>query len=295
MKLSVEQLLTPWSYATLRDVFAEELELEQRGTLDPDRRRTVELEYVMRNCETRWCESRMALLRDHHGRVTGAVGSTRDVSERKRFERELSEIASRQQQKMGQELHDGLGQELLGLRLMATSLAKSLQAQELTEAESARELTEALTEAQESVRALIRGIRPVEVDARGLMTGLAELADRTEQLAGIPCIFDCHRPTHLENNHTATQLFYIAKEAVGNAIRHARAEHIQIGLTRDDHQLQLWIRDDGKGIASELDQIAGMGIRIMRHRAAVIGAALTIEPANGGGTLVTCFVPLGRL
>jgi signal transduction histidine kinase len=100
-----------------------------------------------------------------------------NMAERKRSERELSEIAARQQQKMGQELHDGLGQQLLGLRLMAASLTKLLEGKGLPEAESARELADALMGAQGSVRALIKGIRPVEVDARGLMTGLAELAD----------------------------------------------------------------------------------------------------------------------
>jgi signal transduction histidine kinase len=218
-----------------------------------------------------------------------------NMADRKRSERELSEIAARQQQKMGQELHDGLGQQLLGLRLMASSLTKLLEARELPEAESARELADGLMGAQQNVRALIKGIRPVEVDAHGLMTGLADLADRTEQLAGVPCVFHCSRPADLENNHTATQLFYIAAEAVGNAVRHARAEHIEISLTRNDQRLQLWIRDDGCGLAGDLEQIAGMGMRIMRHRAAMISAVLTIESAREGGTLVTCVVPVGSL
>ncbi len=218
-----------------------------------------------------------------------------NMAERKRSERELSEIAARQQQKMGQELHDGLGQQLLGLRLMAASLTKLLEGRGLPEAESARELADALMGAQDSVRALIKGIRPVEVDARGLMTGLAELADRTEQLAGIPCVFHCAQPAHLDNNHTATQLFYMATEAVGNAVRHAQAQHIEIGLARDDQRLELWVRDDGRGISGEVEEIVGMGMRIMRHRAAVISAVLTIEPAPEGGTLVTCVVPAGSL
>ncbi len=115
-----------------------------------------------------------------------------NIADRKRSERELSEIAARQQQKMGQELHDGLGQQLLGLRLMASSLAKQLEARELPEAESACELADGLIGAQQNVRALIKGIRPVEVDARGLMAGLADLAERTEQLAGVPCSFPLH-------------------------------------------------------------------------------------------------------
>ena len=165
-----------------------------------------------------------------------------------------------------------------GLRLMAAGLAKALEHHSRPEAESARELVEGLTGAQQSVRALIRGIRPVEVDAHGLMAGLAELAERTEQLSGVSCVFRCREPTGLENNHTATQLFYIASEAVGNAVRHARPRHIEIGLARNNHHLQLWVRDDGCGLAGPVDQMAGMGMRIMRHRASVVGATLTDHP-----------------
>jgi len=211
--------------------------------------------------------------------------------ERNRSERELSEVAARQQQSMGQELHDGLGQQLLGLRLMAAGLVKALEHHARPEAESARELVEGLTGAQQCVRALIRGFRPVEVDAHGLMAGLAELAERTEQLSGVPCGFCCRQPTGLESNHTATQLFYIASEAVGNAVRHARPQHIEIGLARNDHHLQLWVRDDGCGISEPVDQMAGMGIRIMRHRASVLGATLTLTPVPAGGTLVSCSIP----
>jgi signal transduction histidine kinase len=217
------------------------------------------------------------------------------IAERSRTERELSEVAARQQQTMGQELHDGLGQQLLGLRLMSAGLAKALENQGHSEAESARELVEGLTGAQQSVRALIRGIRPVEVDAHGLMAGLAELAERTEQLSGVPCVFRCRQPTGLECNHTATQLFFIASEAVANAVRHARPQHIEIGLARNDHHLQLWVRDDGCGLAGPVDQVAGMGIRIMRHRASVLDAKLNITPVPGGGTLVSCTVPMENL
>jgi signal transduction histidine kinase len=217
------------------------------------------------------------------------------IARRKDSERELMEVGARQQRQMGQELHDGLGQQLLGLRLMADSLAKRLAVQGRAEAQAARELADALLGAQHSVRALIKGIRPVEVDARGLMTGLADLAEHTERVAGVPCLFHCDQPADVNNNHTATQLFYIVQEAVGNAVRHAQPQHIEIGLSGNDQQLELWVRDDGQGIAGDMEQTAGMGLRIMQHRAAVIGAELSIHAAPTGGTLVTCVVPYTRV
>jgi len=126
MRLTTKKLLTPVSYVALSDAFAEELAVERNGA-DPQRQRTLELEHVMRDGGRRWCELTMRFQRDEAGQIVGVFGSTRDISERKTFERELSEITTRQQQGMGRELHDGLGQQLLGLRLMAGSLQNSLR------------------------------------------------------------------------------------------------------------------------------------------------------------------------
>jgi PAS domain S-box-containing protein len=220
------------------------------------------------------------------------AGIFRDITERKQFERELSEITTREQQTIGRELHDGLGQQLLGLRLMARGLQESLDAKGLPEAESADELARALDDAQSNIRALIKGIQPVEVDAAGLMAALSDLANSTEQLAHIHCAFDSDRVIHLEDSHTATQLFYIAQEATRNAVKHADAKQITIGLGQDDRQLRLCVRDDGVGMPPGPDRSVGVGLRIMQYRAGILGAALTIENTNCGGTLVTCILPL---
>lgn len=237
-------------------------------------------------------ESRVAQRTDELAATTRRLEES--IERRKHSERELLEVAARQQRQMGQELHDGLGQQLLGLRLMADSLARRLATQGSADAPAARDLADALMGAQRSVRALIKGIRPVEVDARGLMTGLADLAEHTERVAGIPCLFHCDQPAELNDNHTATQLFYIVQEAVGNAVRHAQAQHIEIGISGTPRHLTLWVRDDGQGFVGDLEATAGMGWRIMQHRASVIGAELTIRAAPGGGTLITCVVPGAR-
>jgi PAS domain S-box-containing protein len=295
MRLRPKELLTPASYAILKNTLIQELAIEQTGKGDPARQQTLELEHIIRGGKRRWCEITVKFLRDETERIIGIVGSTRDITERKRFERELSEITTHQQQRMGQELHDGLGQQLLGLRLMTTGLQESLDAKGLPEAESASELATALDDAQNSIRALIKGIRPVEVDGAGLMAALADLANSTQQLADVICTFKCDELVHLEDNHTATQLFHIAQEAVRNAVKHASAEYVTIGLRQEDRQLRLWVHDDGIGMPPEPDKNAGMGLRILRYRVGIIGAALTIESAEVGGTLVTCILPLEQI
>jgi signal transduction histidine kinase len=178
---------------------------------------------------------------------------------------------------------------------MARSLQKTLENKNATEAEVAGELVQVVKDAHDHVRAMIKGVRPVDVQAGGLLAALTDLAAATERLAGLPCDFECRQLFALEDDHAATQLFYIAQEAVRNSVKHARAKHITIGFGREDRRLRLWVHDDGRGLPAGSDRTDGMGFRIVRYRAALIGATLAIEPAHGGGTLVTCTLPLEQL
>lgn len=295
MKLHPQNLLSPASFLTLRDALAEELMIEATGSGDPLRRRILELEHITKHGTRCWCEIAMKFLRDEDHRIIGVEGVTRDITTRKNLDKLVSEATVEQQQQIGRQLHDDLGQQLLGAGLMAKSLQRSLEARAIPEARTAADLVAAMTRAQDCVRAVLKGIRPVEVDAGGLMASLCDLAAGTEQLSGVPCKFECKRAVPVEDNHTATQLYHIAQEAVRNAVRHGRASQITLGLTCDDGHLRLWIRDNGKGIAGDPGHLTGMGLRIMRHRASVVHAGLAIESAEGRGTLVVCTLPIEQL
>jgi len=135
------------------------------------------------------------------------------------------------------------------------------------------------------------GLVAVEVDAEGLMSALSDLADRIGASNELDCPFECREPVQVENNQTATHLYRIAQEAVANAIRHAQARRIVIQLTQEGDQVRLEIRDDGPGVWQPEEQSgAGMGLRIMRNRAELIGAQLQIESREGCGTRVVCTV-----
>ena len=125
----------------------------------------------------------MTFLRGEKDQIAGIVGSTRDISLRKDLEREVSAAVVQEQQRIGQELHDRLGQELLGLGLMARSLEKTLGTKALPEAESAGGLVQVAKDAYDHVRAMIKGVRPVEVDATGLMAALTDLANSKQHAA----------------------------------------------------------------------------------------------------------------
>jgi two-component system CheB/CheR fusion protein len=218
------------------------------------------------------------------------TGIHRDLTERKRLEREVVEAASQEQRRIGQDLHDTVAQELTALNLLARDLAEDLRTDPAHAARLVGQMGRGLQRSQDELRAVLRGLLPVAVDSEGLMAALADLCDRTRQEGKVACTFDCPAPVAVADNLTATHLYLIAQEAVHNAVKHARARQVRIRLT-DEERLALSVQDDGTGMPAAPTENQGLGLRIMRNRAAIIGAALTIGPARPTGTVVTCALP----
>ncbi|MHC4398343.1 MAG: PAS domain-containing sensor histidine kinase [Planctomycetota bacterium] len=234
-------------------------------------------------------------LMDGRGGVVGLLAIGQDITDRTALEKEIDEAGTKEQQRIGQELHDGLGQELTGIGYLAQTLFSDLDDRDAPEAETANKLADCIQHALGQVRAISRGMVPVGIDAHGLISALEQLAADTQKHCGVACRFDCPQPVPVKDTATATQLFRIVQEAVNNAVKHARARSIRIEVTPDRGQIEFCVRDDGVGIGEDLDRLTGMGLRIMQHRATMVGAILSALPAEGGGTLVVCTVPRGCL
>jgi signal transduction histidine kinase len=215
------------------------------------------------------------------------TGIHRDLTVRKQLERDIVEVASQQQQRIGQDLHDSVAQELTALNLLVRDLAETLPSDPALAAKLVERLGQGLRRSQQELRAVLRGLLPVAVDAAGLMAALADLADRTQQEGKVICTFDCPEPVSLADNLTATHLFLIAQEAVHNALKHGQPRSISISL-ESNHLLILRVQCDGRGMATQPLAKEGLGLRIMHNRASIIGAQLTIEPAQPSGVRVTC-------
>lgn len=229
------------------------------------------------------------------GEVVGASAIARDITEHKALQREVLEIAALEQRRIGQDLHDGIGQELTGLTMMTQRLAGELAAGDLPQAQSALKIHSRLEQALGHVRSLSKGLVPVEVDAEGLMLALSELAARTSEAHGVSCTFEYLRPVAIADNVTAMHLYRMTQEAVTNAVRHGRPRKIVIRLGSEGKLVTLRVIDDGKGFDVAASNIAGTGLRIMRYRADLIGAHLEITAARPQGTIVACSVsPRGQ-
>jgi len=216
------------------------------------------------------------------------AGLLRDISRRKELEREVVEIASLEQRRIGDDLHDSVSQELTALNMLAGDLAETLRSDPSNASPLVERLVQGLQRGQQELRAVMRGLLPVSVDAEGLMAALSDLANRTRLNDKVMCVFDCPEPVLVEDNLIATHVYLIAQEAVRNAVKHARCQNIHISV-ESDHLLVLRVEDDGIGIpAQPAAKHGGLGLRIMRNRAAIIRATLTIEPMEPVGTVVTC-------
>jgi signal transduction histidine kinase len=212
-------------------------------------------------------------------------------AEHRRLEREIIDISERERHSIGADLHDNLGQQLTALELMCT-LAKGDASSHRELAERLDTMSRMLREAVAQTRFLARGLVPVGAEPDALQLGLAELAERTDTLGKLRCTFECPQPVALPDPFIAGHLYRIAQEAVNNGCKHARARHIVIRLEETSGRLQLSVRDDGHGLPSaRAERADGIGLRVMRHRANVIGARLAVDSPRGGGVAVRCSLP----
>jgi PAS domain S-box-containing protein len=233
-------------------------------------------------------------LRAADGHVEYIIATGNDVTERKRLEAALLDISGREQRRIGQDLHDGLGQHLTGTAFMSKVLQQRLEERALPEAADADKIVRLVNEAIEKTRELSRGLVPVVSGADGLMVSLQRFALEVEDLFAVSCRFVCDAPVPLDDVATATHLFHIVQEAVTNATKHGRAPHIVIGLTVQGETGRLTIEDDGIGIGNVQPGQSGMGLHIMRYRANMIGGTFGVKEAASvlNGTIVECRFPM---
>ncbi|WP_422923967.1 ATP-binding protein [Singulisphaera sp. PoT] len=229
-------------------------------------------------------------IRNSLSRVVGVSMVARGVDGRKRLDGKILEAADPERARIGQDLHDDIGQELTALALIAESPARQCEGSSPATVELVSKLTGAIERSHKKLREFPRGFVPAGVGPEGLMAALGDLAMRITNQARVPCTFACEGTVLVEHGVAATQLYRIVQEAVTNALKHGRARHIRIGLEGGDGLVTLRIQDDGIGFGAEAStpREAGIGLEIMRRRARLIDATLDIGPAVGGGTLVVC-------
>jgi signal transduction histidine kinase len=217
---------------------------------------------------------------------------TAEIAERERLEKVLLELSERERGNIGRELHDNLGQHLTGTAFAGQVLGEKLQALGMAEQADAWKIVALIEEGIEKTRHLAKGLLLDEIQRDGLVDALRELARDAGQLR-VACEFQLEGECHVAESAAALHLLRIAQEAVRNGVRHGKAQHVDITLVCRTDQLELRVEDDGHGLPPPGTRGAGLGLRIMAHRAQIIGGEFLIEASAAGGTIVRCRLPDG--
>lgn len=222
-----------------------------------------------------------------------AAKAQMDALERTRqLEQEIVRASEREQMRIGQDLHDGVCQNLAAIDCATECLRSDLEANGISHAATARVIQKLLKETIVDARNLARGIFPVHMDAEGLSAALNDLVSTTIQLRQAPITFEASDNIQIKDPATAMHLYRIVQEALSNAMRHADASNVAVCLVRNGCSLTITVFDDGCGFSSSEPSSEGMGLRTMRYRANLIGAKLTLDTRPSGGTLVSCTIPV---
>ena len=219
------------------------------------------------------------------------MACVRDLTDHRRLEREILEISHREQERIGQDLHDSLGQHLTGISFLSKALQNRLGERGLAEAEQAQEIALLVVQTLAHTRNIARGLIPMELEQSGRLLGaLSELVMNTEKLFRVVCKLEMAPSTDFANTRISTELFRITQEAISNAVRHGKARKVVVRFDRTEGQARLLIQDDGAGLPAHRTG-DGLGLRIMNFRAHRIGGRVEVTPSQTGGTRVCCEFP----
>ncbi len=219
------------------------------------------------------------------------TGIVSDISQQQELEQELLQSSEHERRRIGQDLHDGLGQMLTGIGMMTRQLAKSLEKEDHQQAEKAREISKFVKESDEYARQLSRGLMPVDIDSRGLATAFNRLVENAGKMFQVECVFQEKNTPVFEDSNTVEQVYRIGQEGVSNAVKHGQATRVDLILDANEEYVTLEVRDNGIGFPKSWREHAGMGMKIMQFRARLVGGSLEVFDGKNGGSILRCTIP----
>jgi two-component system, LuxR family, sensor kinase FixL len=211
------------------------------------------------------------------------------VAEKKQLEQELLHVIELEQKRIGQDLHDSLGQQLLAISFLCNVLKKKLAAGTMPDASEAAHIEDLLGEAKQNVRKLTRGLYAGDLETRGLGACLKDMTEHMQEMSSLACAFEGDATLMVPDRAQSENLFRMAQEALNNAIKHSFAKKIVVSLHVQDQKLTLTVRDDGIGFSQAKTQEKGLGMRSMLYRANAIGGFFQMD-SSPEGTVVRCTV-----
>jgi PAS domain S-box-containing protein len=214
-----------------------------------------------------------------------------DITETRQMEREMMNIVGDERRRIGQDLHDDLGQTLTGVAFLVQTLRQEAGCFSADAEQAAVKIGNLVRKAIMKVRTISKMLSPVEMESRGFITAVEEMVDNIQEVFLISCEVFYVGDVEVHDNNVASNLYYIAREAINNSIKHGNADEIRIVFEKKGNALVMSISDNGHGIPDDRPQ-GGIGLKTIEYRARIIGAVTRISGAEGGGTSVNITLPL---
>lgn len=232
-----------------------------------------------------WYDTILYPVPDHMGKVSRIAVFAHDITDTRRMQKDIMEISELERRRIGQDLHDGLGQKLTGVAFLAEAVKRTMKEKRYPEVSDIEEIYDNITESIDHARKISSGLWTARLEKYDAGQALSELAGDTENLFGITCILTNGVSAPVTNITAVTNLYFLARESINNAIRHGKADRIDIELTEDLDSIYLIIRDNGRGAAENFEDGSGIGMRIMRYRAGIMGGSCSFENTAHGFTV----------
>ncbi|WP_181405171.1 sensor histidine kinase [Aestuariibacter sp. GS-14] len=224
---------------------------------------------------------------DHYNSLTSNLQAKENqvVSLRKR----VAAIQEQERQSLARELHDNLGQLITGITVQTYMLSQQRAHPEYV-AKACEQIQQQCREVHQGMKEVTSQLYPVFLTRLGLIRSIQQATQTWQDIHNVNVNWqdECHPfEAHPERD---TQVYRIVQEALNNIAKHAHANQVDISLTTDTHQLQILIRDNGKGFSPDTAP-GGLGLESMQERATLANGTLTIHSSDTG-THISLSVPV---
>ncbi len=253
---------------------------------------SMEFRAVLPDGSVRSLHTQTEVFNDENGRPVRMAGTTQDITEQVELEREIVAAGEHERNRIGRDLHDGLGQDLTGISLRLQGLSRELARERSPHVEGIRDLTAMIQNTIAETRRVARDLAPGFSIELGIGATLRALVEEVNEHSDVKCHAHYSHENELHDAEIATHLYRIAQESINNALRHSGAQNIELRYGRDGDSLFLEILDDGTGILAKGSRGEGMGLRSMHYRARMLGGRLEVGLRSQGGTRVLCSCPV---
>lgn len=231
-------------------------------------------------------------IRDEKGEPRFLLGISEDITEKRQLEEDVIRATDNERRRIGEELHDNLGQKLLSAGMLLSLLKDNLVSKNGVKIGELERISGIIKEAMTVVRNLARGLYAAELDENDLESAIKELVHTVEISTRIQCSFHWKYPNSSLSGPVALTILRVTQEAINNAVKHSNANKIHVSVFRENNSVHLLVDDDGSGLPDNPEIARGMGLRIMKYRVLTAGGYFDVGKNEQGGTRVRCSFPV---